>query len=176
MTKAKKTAAGLLLAAIPFLTACPSETTSEEDIMRALLLSQVGPQFVLFGNWTDTTDSNAKYSITNTGYVHLEYLGSGSPKTDYSMSILSYSNTGGTFRLSGLQLNFAGWPTIATQTNTIYQRIRFAKTDADTFYYCQEVSNKNTAAELDADTTSFTFTSSTGATCNGFTWSKMTRR
>lgn len=127
------------------------------------------------GSWTDTSDSDAQYTITNNNYIRKEYLGSSSPKSDYSMSVVNYSNGDKILKLSGLQLDFAGFPTIATKSNTIFQRTRFAIKDNNTFYYCSEVFNKASMEELDADTTTYTFTGENDANCSTFTWSKMTR-
>ena len=182
MKALKKTLAGVLtLLLLLSVNNCEFGNTGSETDDSTTIMSLLGGvtylnslNLVIAGSWTDTSDSNALYTITNSEYSRPDYLGT-APKTAYNMSIIEYNNTDQIMKMSGLQLDFAAFPTITTKTNTIYQRIRFHVADANTYYYCTEVFNKNSLAELNADATTYTYTSPTGTTCNGFVWSKMTR-
>ncbi|MCB1172835.1 MAG: hypothetical protein KDK39_04690 [Leptospiraceae bacterium] len=186
----KKNRAGLLIPILflsgilgsgLLLSQCtPPDDPGDEDL-ELLLLAAISnaSNLSVAGTWTDTADSNAAYTITNTAYTKHTVLGSGTPKTDYTMSIVSYDNNGIVIKVTGKQLDFAAWPTITEKTNSIYQRSRFAIFDANTIYRCDESFNKNSLAELDADTTAYTFDRNDPTKANGCgagTWSKMTRR
>ncbi len=170
----------LTLSGFPFLQ-CSSHVpveTMEDSLLLPLLASRsaLPNDLAISGNWRDTSDSDAPYAVTNEDYVRLEYLGNSSPKSDYTMSILSFDNTERIMKLSGYELDFSSWPDVTTGPGIVYERIRFYVTDSNTYYYCIESYNKSTLAELDADSTSYEFTGSRDATCGGFLWSRMVRR
>lgn len=133
------------------ITACSNDDGNSDENDQEVQISVAGTWYSEF----DTGKENPLV-ISNTQWIKKSYLGS-SPKSDYVLSVESFSNSTKTVVTKGKELDYSLYPVINEGTNTIYNRERFYLSDSDTFFYCQEAYNKASLEELNNDTASYTF-------------------
>ncbi|MCB1201655.1 MAG: hypothetical protein KDK41_13495 [Leptospiraceae bacterium] len=130
------------------------------------------------GTWYSEDDSTKSQPevITETSWNKKNRIGT-DPKSEYPLSLNSADNTTNKAIRSGKQLNYDSWPTINVQTNTVFDRVQWYQSDANTFFLCTEVFNKASMDEVRADTTNHTFdpANEDANNCGAGAWTKYTR-
>lgn len=155
----KKLFTGILgsLFFIGTLSSCDtsSEIDNDEYLVTTILILSANS---INGTWVDKTYGTALA-------VNANYFNTISSYGSSRLTIAEYNQPS--------QVVYLQNASTASYYPNAYSRVRFHFYSTVKAYYCTEVYGKSTLEEAKADTTTYSFTGETDATCNGFTWSKV---